>query len=59
MHDSHIARADLSAPQLAADLIPIVGADYVLTDEGSLITYECDGATLYRGSPHVVVLPGR
>ena len=57
MHDFRIARADLSATQLAADLIPIVGDDYVLTDHGSLMTYECDGATLYRASPHVVVLP--
>lgn len=57
MHESDMTRADLSATQLAADLTPIVGADYVLTDDGALITYECDGATLYRASPHVVVLP--
>ncbi len=57
MHAADIPRADLSVAQLAADLVPIVGADYVLTDDASLMTYECDGATLYRATPHVVVLP--
>jgi glycolate oxidase len=57
VHTADIARADLDVRQLAADLTPIVGADYVLTDDGSLMTYECDGATLFKASPHVVVLP--
>ncbi len=57
MHTADVPRADLSTAQLAADLTPIVGADYVLTDDGSLMTYECDGATLFKATPHVVVLP--
>ena len=57
MHTADIARADLSTAQLAADLTPIVGADYVVTDEGSLMTYESDGATLFKATPHIVVLP--
>ena len=57
MHTADIARAKLSVAELAAGLTPIVGADYVLTDDGALMTYECDGATLFKATPHVVVLP--
>ena len=51
--------ADLAARQSAlADLLrDIVDPDYVLTERESKRPYECDGLTLYKGTPLLVVLP--
>jgi glycolate oxidase len=42
---------------LRADLATIVGADGVATRDDELMVYECDGYTLERARPEVVVLP--
>src|SRR5213596_708236 len=44
-------------PALLADLRRIVGADGVIDRPESLLVYECDGYTLERAVPEVVVLP--
>ena len=47
----------MPAGSLAARLCEIVGADGVIDDPTSLSVYDCDGYTLERGVPDVVVLP--
>jgi glycolate oxidase len=47
----------MSIRPLAARLRAIVGADGVIDDPTSLSVYDCDGYTLERGTPEVVVLP--
>src|SRR6059058_2193471 len=44
-------------PALLADLRRIVGADGVIDRPEALLVYECDGYTLARTAPEVVVLP--
>ena len=44
-------------PALLADLRLIVGADGVIDRPEALLVYECDGYTLARTAPEVVVLP--
>ncbi|HET7560653.1 MAG TPA: FAD-binding protein, partial [Limnochordia bacterium] len=44
--------------QLLRELAAIAGDDYVLTAQGERLVYECDGFTLGRNLPEVVVLPG-
>src|SRR5205814_402278 len=44
-------------PALLADLRRIVGADGVIDRPEALLGYECDGYTLERAAPEVVVLP--
>ncbi len=43
--------------QLATELLSIVGADAVVTDNEALRPFECDGLTAYRELPLMVVLP--
>jgi glycolate oxidase len=45
------------APALIARLRAIVGADGVVDRPEALLVYECDGYTLERAAPEVVVLP--
>jgi glycolate oxidase len=47
----------MSARGLAVRLREIVGADGVVDDRTSLSVYDCDGYTLERGTPEIVVLP--
>src|SRR5437762_7958587 len=44
-------------PALLADLRLIVGADGVIDRPEALRVYDCDGYTLERAAPEVVVLP--
>jgi glycolate oxidase len=44
-------------PALARELAAIVGADGVITDLAARTVYECDGFTLERAVPDLVVLP--
>ncbi len=46
------------SPELIDELRAIVGAAAVVADEASTRVYECDGFTLARSAPDVVVLPG-
>ena len=41
--------------RITAELSDLVGAANVLTDSTALSVYECDGATLFKASPDVVV----
>jgi glycolate oxidase subunit GlcD len=50
------AAADHTQPYLGA-LRDVLGADGVITDPGSLLVYESDGLTAYRGRPLLVALP--
>ncbi|MEK7366657.1 MAG: FAD-linked oxidase C-terminal domain-containing protein [candidate division NC10 bacterium] len=43
--------------QLAAALGAIVGQDGVFTEEDELKVYECDGLTIFKALPELVVLP--
>ena len=43
--------------QLAVALGAIVGQDGVITEEDELRVYECDGLTIYKALPELVVLP--
>src|SRR2546427_688838 len=44
-------------PALVAELRRIVGADGVIDRPEALLVYECDGYTLERAAPELVVLP--
>lgn len=44
-------------PDMVARLVEIVGADGVITGPPSLAVYECDGLTLEKAAPRVVVHP--
>ncbi|HEX7878846.1 MAG TPA: FAD-binding protein, partial [Candidatus Eisenbacteria bacterium] len=44
-------------PALVADLAVLAGASGVITQSASLTTFECDGLTLERSAPQVVVYP--
>jgi glycolate oxidase len=48
---------DAAREHLRRTLAEIVGADGVLADRTDLMTYECDGYTLERSAPSLVVLP--
>lgn len=41
--------------RIIAELSDLIGAKNVLTDSTALSVYECDGATLFKASPDVVV----
>ena len=43
--------------ELINELADVVGAQNVLTDPTALSVYECDGATLFKASPDMVVFP--
>ncbi|MFB3776478.1 MAG: FAD-binding oxidoreductase [Bryobacteraceae bacterium] len=43
--------------RLAAELRAIVGPRFVLTDDSELRAYECDGNTIFKKTPRIVVLP--
>jgi glycolate oxidase len=43
--------------QLAAALMAVVGQDGVITEEDELRVYECDGLTIFKALPELVVLP--
>lgn len=43
--------------QLAAALGAIVGQDGIITEEDELKVYECDGLTIFKALPELVVLP--
>jgi glycolate oxidase len=47
----------MPSPGLVARLRAIVGADGVVDSPEALLVYECDGYTLERAAPEVVVLP--
>jgi glycolate oxidase len=47
----------MQAAALAARLRAVVGADGVIDRPEALLVYECDGYTLERAAPEVVVLP--
>ncbi|HEX4129623.1 MAG TPA: FAD-linked oxidase C-terminal domain-containing protein [Pirellulales bacterium] len=44
-------------PRLVEALRRVVGADRVLAARGELLVYECDGFTIEKNSPDVVVFP--
>jgi glycolate oxidase len=44
--------------ELIARLRAVVGSDAVLSAESDLLVYECDGFTIDKNSPDVVVFPG-
>ena len=44
--------------RLRRDLVAIVGAEAVLAEQADLRVYECDGYTIERSVPSLVVLPG-
>ncbi|MFP6664525.1 MAG: FAD-linked oxidase C-terminal domain-containing protein [Deltaproteobacteria bacterium] len=52
------ARGGIEAAGLAARLRVLVGAEGVIESAASLLPYECDGYTLERSAPELVVLPG-
>ena len=47
----------LDENQLINELADVVGAQNVLTDPTTLSVYECDGATLFKALPDMVVFP--
>ena len=58
MHEPPAVRRDPSEIEhLTRELSAIVGEANVLADHTSLMTYECDGATLYQSTPDCVVFP--
>ena len=44
--------------ELRAELISLLGEDWVKDDPVTLYTYRCDGLTLYTAPPMGVVFPG-
>src|SRR5207249_7004758 len=46
-----------STPLLIERLRQIVGADAILTSPSDLLVYECDGFTIEKNKPDVVVFP--
>lgn len=44
---------------VAAELCGIVDPEFVIVDAASRRPYECDGLSMYREMPQIVVLPGR
>ena len=42
---------------LISELANVVGSEHVITDPTSLSVYECDGATVFKALPDVVVFP--
>jgi len=57
MHGVAAERVQMDVAKAARDLGAIVGAKNVLSDRTAMMTYECDGASLYKSPPHVVVFP--
>ena len=47
----------LLPPRLLADLKAIVGSENILAHKDELIVYECDGFTIEKNAPDVVVFP--
>jgi glycolate oxidase len=47
----------LALPTIIDSLRAIVGADHVLAARSDLLVYECDGYTIEKNSPDVVVFP--
>ena len=47
----------MASSSIATRLRAIVGADGVVDSPEALLVYECDGYTLERATPEVVVLP--
>ncbi len=47
----------VSQAQLVARMAAVVGADNVLTSAADLAVYECDGFTIEKNKPEVVVFP--
>jgi glycolate oxidase len=52
------ARNGVEIAALAGRLREVVGAEGVIQSAVSLLAYECDGYTLERSAPELVVLPG-
>ena len=48
---------EMRASALATALRAVVGADGVVDRPEALLVYECDGYTLERAAPELVVLP--
>jgi glycolate oxidase len=46
-----------STPDLVQRLLPIVGRDALLASPSQLLVYECDGFTIEKNKPDVVVFP--
>jgi glycolate oxidase len=46
-----------AVPQLVAELQSVVGAEHVLSALCEMLVYECDGFTIEKNSPDVVVFP--
>ena len=44
--------------ELRAELVSLLGEDWVKDDPVTLYTYRCDGLTLYTAPPMGVVFPG-
>src|SRR5438874_8970332 len=49
--------AVMTLPPLIERLRPVVGADAILTSPSDLLVYECDGFTIEKNKPEVVVFP--
>ena len=47
----------VSQSQLVARMAAVVGRDNVLTSAADLAVYECDGFTIEKNKPEVVVFP--
>ena len=47
-----------TSDRLRAELAAVVGRPNLVEQAASLMTYECDGYTLERAAPELVVLPG-
>lgn len=46
-----------AVPQLVAELQAVVGVEHVLSAACEMLVYECDGFTIEKNSPDVVVFP--
>jgi glycolate oxidase subunit GlcD len=46
------------APRIVAELVEVVGNQFVLTDPDELFVYEADALTLHKHIPSAVVIPG-
>jgi len=49
--------AATTLPTLAERLCQVVGADAILTSPSDLLVYECDGFTIEKNTPDIVVFP--
>src|SRR6185437_2548994 len=46
-----------SHPHLVAELRSLLGSEGILTAHSEMLVYECDGFTIEKNSPDVVVFP--